>query len=182
MTHRADNMNDIFENNVLVRGTLTADNLAGNGSGITNTLPIGSGLLWYTAAAPANYLLCKGQELSRTTYASLFAVIGTIYGSTSGTVFNLPNFTNKYPKGENGNIGNPSGDTYTASAYSNVSDTGHSHSLPSISNADVLYTGSYNIVYDSGGTGTGYADISDTGHQHNFEPPNLEISYIIKYQ
>ncbi len=36
------------------------------------------------------YLECNGAEVSRTTYADLFAEIGTTYGSAGGTTFTLP--------------------------------------------------------------------------------------------
>jgi len=40
---------------------------------------------------PAGYLTCDGTAVSRTTYARLFAAIGTTYGSGDGsTTFNLP--------------------------------------------------------------------------------------------
>lgn len=45
---------------------------------------------------PTGYLLCDGSAVSRTTYADLFAAIGTTYGSGDGsTTFNLPNFSYK---------------------------------------------------------------------------------------
>lgn len=40
-----------------------------------------------------NWLEAAGQDLSRTKYPELFAVIGTKYGSGSSTTFKLPNFT-----------------------------------------------------------------------------------------
>lgn len=43
-------------------------------------------------APPTNYLMCSGQFISRTTYANLFAVIGTGYGTGDGsTTFAIPN-------------------------------------------------------------------------------------------
>lgn len=36
------------------------------------------------------WMKCDGRSLSRTTYASLFAVIGTAFGSVDGSSFNLP--------------------------------------------------------------------------------------------
>lgn len=36
------------------------------------------------------WLKCDGRSLSRTTYAALFAVIGTSFGSINGSSFNLP--------------------------------------------------------------------------------------------
>lgn len=63
--------------------------------------PTGSVIIWSTASAPAGYLLCNGGAISRTTYANLFAVIGTSYGAGDGsTTFNLPNLIDvKHLKG-----------------------------------------------------------------------------------
>lgn len=45
------------------------------------------------ATAPAGWLLCDGSAVSRTTYAALFAEIGTTYGAGNGTTtFNLPDW------------------------------------------------------------------------------------------
>lgn len=57
-----------------------------------DTLPIGSTLEWYSDTIPENWLLADGREVSRTTYAELFGVLGTKYGEGDGTTtFNLPN-------------------------------------------------------------------------------------------
>lgn len=37
------------------------------------------------------WMLCDGRSLTRTEYPELFDVIGTAFGSSSGTTFNLPN-------------------------------------------------------------------------------------------
>lgn len=43
------------------------------------------------ASAPTGWLACTGQAVSRTTYAALFAAIGTTWGAGNGTTtFNLP--------------------------------------------------------------------------------------------
>lgn len=55
------------------------------------SLPAGSSINGYWAAAPSGYLLENGAAVSRTTYAALFASIGTTYGAGDGsTTFNLP--------------------------------------------------------------------------------------------
>jgi len=42
---------------------------------------------------PSDSLVCEGQAVSRTTYATLFARIGTTYGAGNGsTTFNVPDF------------------------------------------------------------------------------------------
>lgn len=56
-----------------------------------NGVPVGAEFFFAGSVAPAGYLFEFGQEVSRTTYASLFAVIGTTYGIGDGlTTFNLP--------------------------------------------------------------------------------------------
>lgn len=57
---------------------------------------------------PDGWLLCNGAAVSRTTYAKLFAAIGTRYGSGNGsTTFNLPNFNGRHVLGTTnaGNLG-----------------------------------------------------------------------------
>ena len=41
------------------------------------------------------WLVCNGRSISRTEYPDLFAVIGTEFGSVSGTTFRLPDYTSK---------------------------------------------------------------------------------------
>jgi len=49
---------------------------------------------------PAQWALCDGAALSRTTYAPLFAVVGTAFGPGDGfTTFNLPNLLGRSPVG-----------------------------------------------------------------------------------
>lgn len=46
--------------------------------------------------APQGWMLCDGSAVSRTTYAALFAVIGTTYGEGDGeTTFNIPNLAGR---------------------------------------------------------------------------------------
>lgn len=60
----------------------------------------GSVLMWTTASAPAGYLLCDGSAVSRTTYATLFGVIGVVFGNGNGsTTFNVPDFRSRVPIG-----------------------------------------------------------------------------------
>lgn len=84
---------------------------------------------------PAGYLDCDGSAVSRTTYAELFAVIGTTYGQGDGsTTFNLPNLTDKYLKGKGAkNVGaNQSAGLPLPVVASGGS---HSHTVTSIYNS-----------------------------------------------
>lgn len=66
----------------------------------TFRLPAGTILSYGGSSAPTGYLMCNGQAVSRATYASLFAIIGTNYGVGDGsTTFNLPDYTNRVAQG-----------------------------------------------------------------------------------
>ena len=72
-----------------------------NGIGGTiGALPPGVVMPYAGPSAPANWLLCGGQAVSRTDYGSLFAVIGTTYGSGDGsTTFNVPDLRGRVVAG-----------------------------------------------------------------------------------
>lgn len=62
--------------------------------------PLGTILAFGGTTAPAGWMLCQGQTISRTTYAELFAIIGTAFGSGDGsTTFNLPDLREATTKG-----------------------------------------------------------------------------------
>jgi len=53
-------------------------------------------------APPTNWLFCNGQAIDRTTYALLFTIIGTKFGTGNGTTtFNLPDLRGRVPIGTN---------------------------------------------------------------------------------
>ena len=67
-------------------------------------MPTGMVVPYAGAVAPDGWLLCQGQAVSRTTYAQLFSVIGTTYGSGDGsTTFNLPDMRGRVAVGSDAN-------------------------------------------------------------------------------
>ena len=81
-----DKVNKIRE--LIAGGTLWADT------------PVGTISAFGGSTAPDGWLLCQGQALSRTEYASLFSVIGTSFGSGDGsTTFNIPDLRGKFAEG-----------------------------------------------------------------------------------
>lgn len=93
---------------VAVNATATVlfDGTAANGNYLqyVNTAiiqPVGVIHDFAGSTAPTGWLLCYGQAVSRTTYANLFAVIGTTYGVGDGsTTFNLPDLRGRYSPGK----------------------------------------------------------------------------------
>lgn len=65
-------------------------------------IPAGAMTPWTSNIPPAGWLICDGQAVSRTTYADLFAIIGTTYGAGNGsTTFNVPDLRGRVPVGLN---------------------------------------------------------------------------------
>jgi len=107
---------------------------------IVNRSEVGAIKPWTKATAPDGYLVCDGSAVSRTTYADLFAVISTTYGSGDGsTTFNVPQLQGKMPQGYDGSTYNLAGtggaNTVTVAVTNNQAAT-------STSNQSVTVTGS----------------------------------------
>jgi phage-related tail fiber protein len=61
---------------------------------------VGSVAFFARATAPTGWLKANGAAVSRTTYAALFAAIGTVFGAGDGsTTFNLPDLRGRFPRG-----------------------------------------------------------------------------------
>lgn len=87
----------------LINKTLTSPTFTGtltlpvNGPGL---VPVGTVISTALSATISGWLLCDGSNVSRTTYADLFAAIGTTYGSGDGsTTFGVPNLKGRIPVG-----------------------------------------------------------------------------------
>lgn len=68
------------------------------------TFPAGGIIAWAATTLPGaagGWLECNGDAVSRSTYADLFAVVGTTYGVGDGsTTFNLPNIAGRVIAGQ----------------------------------------------------------------------------------
>ena len=148
--------------------------------------------MWPTTTAPTGYLLCNGAAVSRTTYATLFGVVGTTFGSGDGsTTFNLPNYQDRMPIGVNSiaaTIGATGGSSTTTLTTSNlpahthtatVTDPGHLHTQtqydqPGIGNAG---GGGARVNAQTANTGSATTGISvavsttgSSGTNANYQP------------
>jgi microcystin-dependent protein len=83
--------------------------------GITTDIPAGVVLSYAGATAPSGWLFCYGQAVSRSTYAVLFAAIGSQFGGGDGTTtFNLPAARGRVVAGKD-NMGGTSANRLTGS-------------------------------------------------------------------
>ncbi|MCX8003358.1 MAG: tail fiber protein [Burkholderiaceae bacterium] len=80
----------------LADAAVSAAKLAANAA-----LPAGAMCAFGGSALPAGWLWCNGAAVSRTTYAALFAAIGTAFGAGDGaSTFNLPDLRDRVPIGQ----------------------------------------------------------------------------------
>ena len=80
--------------------TVAADGTATCVADQNSSVPTGVISAFAGTAAPTGYLMCDGTAISRVTFATLFAAIGTTYGPGDGSsTFNLPNLRGRVPVG-----------------------------------------------------------------------------------
>ncbi len=140
--------------------------------GSSGSVPPGTIMDFASSTAPSGWLACDGTAVSRTTYARLFAVIGTTWGSGNGsTTFNVPSLARRVLVGSGGSgtgtlgatVGSTGGsETHTITEAQLPS---HTHSVPSLS---VSATGSGNVLSDNGnGGGASTALVKTTNSSGN---------------
>jgi microcystin-dependent protein len=89
--------------------------------------------------APAGWLKCNGAAVSRTTYAQLFAWLGTHYGAGDGsTTFNLPDMRGLFPRGWDDGRGLDPGRAF--GVYQDMMIHSHAHSASAATVGDHLHT------------------------------------------
>ena len=92
--------------------------------------------------APSGWMFCNGNTISRTTYARLFSVIGTTYGSGDGVnSFGLPDMRNRFPLG--------SGQSTFVSTFANTA-VNISTDVITVPSNNSLYTGLAVVLTTSG--------------------------------
>ncbi|MEI6317408.1 MAG: phage tail protein [Pseudomonadota bacterium] len=132
------------------------------------------------ATAPAGYLKANGAAVSRSTYAALFAVIGTNFGAGDGsTTFNLPDLRGEFVRGwDDGRgvdtgrvIGSSQGDSFAAHSHPGslaftASAGTHSH-LNGYSGSGSDDGGAYSILGTTGSNDTPASTGSAGAHTHD---------------
>ena len=127
-------------------------------SSATITIPADVISQYAGETATSGYLLCDGSDVSRTTYAALFAVIGTTYGSGNGsTTFNLPDLRQRVPVGK-----------YSSGTFATLGVKGGAENITlSITN---LPSHTHDVNPSS------FTSASEGAHTHTVDPPSTSTS------
>ena len=136
--------------------------------------------------APAGYLKANGAAVSRTTYADLFAAIGTTFGTGNGsTTFNLPDLRGEFIRGWDDSRGVDSGRGF-GSAQADEFEA-HNHSVYGQAGGGIAILGSQTRSFIGGQMDGAYTNssfgtkhVQDTGGSET-RPRNIALLACIKY-
>lgn len=165
--------------------TITVPPSASNKFLTQNELNVTSGVVSAYAGntAPSGYLLCNGAAVSRTTYANLFAVCSTTYGSGDGsTTFNVPNLQGRVVVMKDGtsnflNLGQTGGElTHTLTIPEMPS---HNHGVPLVATTTGIPNPVINISNSGNFTNVNTTNTGGDGAHNNIQP-YMVLQYIIK--
>lgn len=127
----------------------------------SNQIPIGAILPYGGPTAPSGYVLAYGQNLSRSTYAGLFSIFGTTYGSGDGTTtFGVPDLRGRAPFGKD-NMGGSAANRITSSGQAGVNGS-------TLGAAGGDQDNTLDTTRIPAHTHT--ATVTDPGHTHIFQP------------
>lgn len=144
-------------------------------SQFTISSPIGTVAAFASTNVPKGWVKCNGASLNRTTYARLFANIGVLYGSASGSTFYVPDLRGEFIRGLDDGRGIDTGRAI-GSAQSDALKA-HTHTVAGNLVADVVAGAGYNVRRsNTSGTETS----SSTGGTET-RPRNVAMMYCIKY-
>lgn len=162
--------------------------------------PVGSIIFMPSSAVPTGFLECNGATVSRETYAALFGIIGTVYGSGDGsTTFGLPDYRGVFLRCWAHDKTNQGGTLYDEGR--GIGDTQiqgmvpHEHYIAAsmmVASKNIINGGAYNVPTASPAytgnqdfTGANYpiaGTVSNENYdQTEFRPINITVMPVIKY-
>jgi microcystin-dependent protein len=151
---------------LLLAGPPTETNQAATKGYVDAVGLIGEVKMWPGQTEPANFMFCRGQAVSRATYAALYAVLGTTYGAGDGsTTFTLPDYRDRSPLGAGAMFGNTLGRKEGA-ATSILVKHGHTMEQHTHNMSDHTHTDDH---YHSGTTDNQNAD-----HVHGMQGQQIQ--------
>lgn len=104
----------------------------------TTAAPPGAIMAFAASSAPTGWLTCDGSAVSRTTYATLFGVVGTTWGAGNGsTTFNVPDLRGQFLRGFDSRETSTSNDTTQISGIT----TSGSTTVSGIADTTYLFAG-----------------------------------------
>ena len=129
-------------------------------------------------SVPSGWLAANGAAVSRTTYAALFAAIGTTYGAGDGsTTFALPDLRGYFARGSGTNSDGTASGTFGAKQADELK--AHAHNLSIALKPPSDFSTTYPSHSSNNGDGASVTATSTGGTETR--PKNIAMLYCIKY-
>lgn len=154
--------------------------------GISGTNPSGTVIMFAADTAPTGYLACDGSIINRTTFADLFAAIGTVFGNGDGsTTFGIPDFRGKFARAWNDQVtgidpsrvfGSDQTDSFEAHThtFTGTAVAAHTHTASTGSAGSHNHSG---FSTDAAGTHAHTGSTSASGdHTHTYWEPTPVVN------
>jgi len=136
--------------------------------------PSGTVSMFAGTSAPTGWLLCDGSNVNRSTYPSLFNVIGETFGAGDGsTTFSLPDLRGEFVRGWDNGRGVDSGRAF--GSFQEDEFRAHSHTFKKRAQAGDIV----NNPQDRG-EGNQFSENTSTEGGDETRPRNVALNYIIK--
>lgn len=169
---------DLDDLATLANATETAASSAGTAASAAqtsanNAAPSGMVAPFYRSSAPTGWLKCDGSAVSRTTYAALWAAMGSPNTGNGSTTFNVPDLRAEFIRGLDDSRGVDSGRSLGSAQSQSIQS--HRHSLPTYSNADSGVN-----VEDAGFSGGLQSSFTGFEGSDETRPRNVALLYCIK--
>ncbi len=165
-------------------------------------MPVGSIVYMASTNCPSGFIAANGASISRTTYSSLFSVIGTTFGSASASTFNVPDLRGYFIRGfgtnsdgsVSGGFGAKQGDTFESHTHTGTANSAgshsHSYSYPNVGNQKDASAGSNDTNAQNNGMTSGTTGAAGA-HTHSLSinasggsetrPKNIALNACIKF-
>lgn len=139
---------------------------------LSSAMPVGEISMYAGSSVPTGYLECDGAAVNRTTYASLYAIVGTLFGVGDGsTTFNLPDMKGRVAVGYKST--DTDFDAVGEASGANTKDLSHTHTQShthTVSGTTAALSGT--AVADGGS----FYSTATSGHTHTFSDTSGEPS------
>lgn len=143
------------------------------GVSVISSIQVGEITFFARNTAPTGYLKANGAAISRSTYADLFAAIGTTYGVGDGaTTFNLPDLRGEFLRGWDDSRGIDSGRVFGSAQADELKS--HNHTFTAVQDV----AGSR---YPGGSVGNSQAGTTGSTGGAETRPRNIALLACIKY-
>lgn len=141
--------------------------------------------MWPSTSVSANWLICDGTAINRSTYSTLYSTISTAFGVGDGSItFNLPDMRKMYTVGYDSGVPdynaiNDKGGLSTVTLTVNQIPP-HTHGFEQVVGSQFCASGGAEFSDDNNLTQTFTTGSTGGNQPHNNLPPYLTLMYIIK--